>query len=699
MTESIRYEDIAAFPKPGGRIPTQFQFSEDGRRVYYLYPENGDELSLWVFDSETGDSRLVAEAPREKAQDTFEEEMRRQRARFAWSGIGRYQWSGGRLLIPWHGKLYSMTGESGSLTLVPNGEGLLDPRLTHNGRWIVGVLDGNLVKVNPETGHTERITSEGGTGLTYGLAEYAAQEELDRSRGYWISEDDRYIAFTEVEEQHIPVYPIVHQAADPVWVEEHRYPFVGQDNAKVRLGVRPLDGDGPIQWLNWGEGERYLVDVLWSPGGELLVLTIARDHQHLAWDRYDAEGNRLGRAYEETSERWINRPGLSVALADGGLVTTSEREGLRRVLVISADGHFKTLENPSDEAVINILACNAETKTVYVSLTRRRALERTLAQVNWESGYWEELTPEPGWYAAAADSQGRAFVTIHSDFDSAPETQWLSEGKQAVIRDNPVSRTSLELAEPTLFEVKASDGTILNGLAYVPEGTPPTGGWPLVVSVYGGPHAQMVVHEWSETVDLQAQYLQQHGYLVIKVDSRGSFNRGPDFESVLFRRFGETELEDQIAGVEEAARRWPVNRERMGIYGWSYGGYMTLRALLMAPEVFKVGVSGAPVTDFRWYDTAYTERYLGTDENNHEGYESTSLLNKADRLQGKLLLIHGMVDENVHFRHSAAMIQAFIDAGKDFDLIVLPNSRHMVQGASNSLYRVRRTLEYFLKNL
>lgn len=704
VAKHITFEDIAQFPRPGGRTPTQFKFSEDGQTLYYLYPDDGDRLSVWAFDLASSTHLLVTEPPADPGADTFDEEMRRQRARFSWSGIGRYEWRNGRLLIPLHGHLYTMTAGESGLRLVPNAEDIVDARLSRDGQRIFGVKDNNLCVIDVGTGTATWLTEAAQEGVSYGLAEYAAQEELDRSRGYWVSPDETFVALTEVDERHIPEYLIVHSAADPVRTEKHRYPFVGAANARVRLGVRPVEGEGAIRWLDWGPEERYLLDVLWTESQQIWVLTLSRDHQHLAWDRYSVQGEKLGRLYEETATRWINRPHASFVVSEDTLISTTERDGLRRLLVVTGEGVWKTLANPGETAVQDVLAVDDGARVAFVSATRRRALERTLVAIAWDDGHWEDLTPEPGSHPfVTAAPRGTAFVDLWSDLDHAPETRLLTRTpaglKSTVIKAREVSREALGLTRPEFFEVTVEDGTILNGLAYVPEGSAPAGGWPLVVSVYAGPHAQMVMNDWNETIDLMSQYLVQHGFLVIKVDSRGSFNRGPDFEGVLYRHFGDVELADQVAGVERAGALWPVNRDRVGIHGWSYGGYMTLRALLMAPQVFSVGVSGAPVSDFRWYDTAYTERYLGTDETNHAGYESTSLVNKADRLEGKLLLIHGMVDENVHFRHSAAMIQAFIDADRDFDLVVLPHSRHMVQGRANTHYRIRRTLEYFEKNL
>ncbi len=698
----IRYEDIADFPKPGGHVPTAFQFSEDGRRVYYLFPAEGAELSLWVYDTTQGTHRLIARPPIGTAVDTFDEEMRRQRARFSWGGISHYEWQKGTLLIPMHGRLYVQRGDE-ELRQVPGVDGVVDPTLSPDGTCIYGVMEGNLCRIDPDHGTLNWLTPGAEEGVTYGLAEYAAQEELDRSHGYWVSPDGGAVALAMVDERHIPKFPIVHQDGDTVWSEEHRYPFVGQANAVVRLGIRDTEGSSQIRWIEWDSHERYLIDVLWTAKGDLLVLTMARSHQEMAWDRYDRNARHLRRVYEERAERWINRPARSVVLKDGTLLSSTERDGQRRLLRVTPDGvwHVVTPQGEADWAVLTLLAADEPSCTVYVSATRNRALERCLIAIQWDTGVWTDLTPEPGTHFVSVAPDASGWVDQHSDFDHAPETHYIAghDRGRLVLRDNPVSRQSLDLARPELFHFAVDDGTVLNGLVYRPLGDKPKAGWPLIVSVYAGPHAQMVVNDWNETVDLQAQYLAQRGFMVMKLDSRGSFNRGPLFEQVLYHHFGDVELRDQVAGVHYVAEHWPVDLSRVGIFGWSYGGYMTLRALLMAPEVFSVGVAGAPVTDFRWYDTAYTERYLGTDETNHAGYEDSSLINKADRLQGKLLLIHGMVDENVHFRHSAALIQAFINAGKDFDLVVLPGSRHMVQGLANTLYRTRRTLQYFEDHL
>lgn len=688
------------FPLPGYRIPGSFRFSTDGKTLYYLYAQEGMERELWALNTADGSSSVAASIPPETQPETFEEEMRRQRQRLRWTGIASFDVRAGTILIAHRDELY-VRQPSGPLRRVANSRGVVDPSLTPDGNSCVGVVDGDLCVIEMATGARRWVTHAAQTGITYGLAEYVAQEELDRSRGYWLSSDAQRIVFAEVDERHIPAYPIVHLKASGVWVESHPYPFVGQADAKVRLGVAALGSDGPpIDWIQWDGTDRYLLDVLWTHDGQIWVSSLSRTHQHLAWDRFDVSGKSLGRLYEETSPTWIFRAGQGYVTGTGQLISTTERDGLRRLLVVEPTGEWRTAPcDGSDGVVLDVLAVDAANHHAWVSATRNRALERTLVRMDWETGAADDWLPESGSHLVVAAAGGLAFVDIHSTRDSAPAVRLLRGETPLTIHESQCTHADLGWTRPEFFTAAADDGTVLNGLIYCPTGAAPRGGWPLVVAVYGGPGAQMVTDDWLQTVDLDVQYLVQRGFAVMKLDNRGSANRGRAFERVLHHHFGDAELADQIAGIRRVSQLWPVNLGRVGIFGWSYGGYMTLRALLMAPEIFRVGVAGAPVTDFRWYDTAYTERYLGTDSTNRAGYDSSALLDKAGRLTGKLLLIHGMVDENVHFRHSAAMIEAFIEAGKDFDLIVLPGSRHMVSSAQADLYRTRRQLQFFETHL
>jgi dipeptidyl-peptidase-4 len=254
----------------------------------------------------------------------------------------------------------------------------------------------------------------------------------------------------------------------------------------------------------------------------------------------------------------------------------------------------------------------------------------------------------------------------------------------------------LELPGPELHRFRTSDGVELRAAVYRPAGSAKA---PVIVSVYGGPGPQMVNDSWAQTVDLRAQLMAQHGFVVLKVDNRGSARRGLDFEAPIARQMGQIEVRDQVEGVRWLGTLGFADTSRVGIYGWSYGGYMTLMGLVTAPDVFKAGVAGAPVTFYEGYDTAYTEKYMSTPQDNPEGYRRSSPLTYADQLRGRLLVVHGMIDENVHFRHTARMMQALIDSGKAFETLIYPNERHMPRSEHDRVDMERRILEFFQRNL
>src|SRR5581483_9035065 len=257
----------------------------------------------------------------------------------------------------------------------------------------------------------------------------------------------------------------------------------------------------------------------------------------------------------------------------------------------------------------------------------------------------------------------------------------------------------LGLRPPELVSFPSRDGVALHGAIYRPPQVEPGRRYPVIVEVYGGPHVQMVYDGWGNTVDLRAQYLARQGFLVFKVDNRGGARRGHAFEAAIFRQMGGDEVRDQVDGVRFLATLPEADTSRVGVYGWSYGGYMTLMCLLKAPDVYKAGVAGAPVTDWDGYDTFYTERYLSTPAGNPEGYRASSALPRAGRLAGPLLLIHGLIDENVHFRHTARLVAALEAAGRPFDLLIFPSDRHMPRGEAGLRYQEERVIEFFRRNL
>jgi dipeptidyl-peptidase 4 len=257
----------------------------------------------------------------------------------------------------------------------------------------------------------------------------------------------------------------------------------------------------------------------------------------------------------------------------------------------------------------------------------------------------------------------------------------------------------LGLAPPELVTLTSRDGVQLHGAVYRPPAEAGPGPWPVIVSVYGGPHAQRVANSWDLTVDMRAQYLRGLGYLVFKLDNRGAARRGLAFEGALRHDMGNIEVQDQVDGVQWLVEQGLADPKRVGIYGWSYGGYMAAMALARAPETFKVAVAGAMVASWDAYDTHYTERYMGTPQSNPEGYARSSVLTHAGDITGHLMIVHGLIDENVHFRHSARMVQAMIGARKPYELLLFPSERHMPRSEGDRIYMEERIRDFFQQHL
>jgi dipeptidyl-peptidase-4 len=345
-----------------------------------------------------------------------------------------------------------------------------------------------------------------------------------------------------------------------------------------------------------------------------------------------------------------------------------------------------------------------ERRLVYFQSTAEGPLERHLYVVSLDGGPIRRLTAEAGWHDTVISPDRRFFVDIWQSPTQPPRLtlRTLADGTEQdlLFESQGITPTSLDLCVPELTSFYTSDGTQLYAAIYASEQTRTANQpRPLVVFVYGGPHAQTVTSTWSLTVDLRAQYLAQQGFVVLKVDNRGSANRGLAFESAIAHSLGHIEVNDQVEGVRFLANRSYVDSERVGISGWSYGGYMVCRALTRAPEVFKAGIAGAPVTFHEGYDTHYTERYMGHPDTNAAAYQATSVLPDAEKLVGKLLLVHGLVDENVHARHTMRLIEALSLAGRDYELMIFPEARHMPHNPAHLTYMEQRLVEFLHRTL
>lgn len=718
---ALTLEQVVHYPPLGLNTPANIRFSPDSRLITYLWsPEDSLSRQIWAFEVETGTTQFFARAPGEGDSDStvsHEEALRRERQRVRGSGITHYAWAEKArvMLIPVQGQVYVTTDNGGSLRRLETGEGALDPQLNPAGDAVAYVRDGELWVLSLAEGATPRQLTTGAAEpnsagerlITNGLAEFIAQEEMGRSSGFWWSQDGAQLAFAQVDVSAIPPFTITSLGSETPSREVHRYPFAGAANARVKLGVVDAIG-GPVRWLSLSENrDSYLARVDWTPDGAIVAQVESRDQHRLDVLRINPQSGSCEKLWSETDEAWINlHDDLRFVTThesrreDYRILWSSERTGYRHLYLYGRDGeliHQLTDGNWPVDAV-----AGAHEGWVYFLAGKDTPLERRLYRVGLNGGPIECLTPEPGFHQAVLSPSGEMIADSWSCVDQ-PTKLFLRDARgrvrRSILEGSRDKADKLGLRAPEFVELPADDGTPLHGAIYRPPAAMGAGPWPVIVDVYGGPHVQQVVNGFGMTLDLRAQYLAQHGYLVFVLDNRGSSRRGHAFESAIRWNLGDVEVRDQVAGIRYLGTLPEADTTRVGVYGWSYGGYMTIMCLLRAPKVFRVGVAGAPVTAWDGYDTHYTERYMGRPVENAGGYRASSAMTHAANLIGNLLLIHGMTDENVHFRHSGRLINALIAAGKPFELLPFPDERHMPRSEQGRHYMERRLVEHFDRHI
>ncbi len=711
-------ERIHANPSLSGKSLRRAAISPDGSMVTVLQgrADDAQQQDLWAYDLETGVGRLLVSStdllgsPEELSA---EEKNRRERAREYSRGIISYSWVGDSLLLfPLGGDIYLYdltTKKSRQVTASKGFE--TDPKVARDGSFITYVRGNNLYIKDLNTG-LERQLSDGATDLIRNAtASFVVQEELDRTTGYWVSPTANYIAYSQIDESPLAVENRIEYSAGSVENVSQRYPFAGGKNATVKLGLVSTTG-GPTRWLEIGDTpDIYLTRVNWSADGKTLFVGIlSRDQKTHTFYKVNPETGASTVFFTETSPTWLNIPTPNLRpLKDGGYLWQSETSGKNGLYQISVSGEMSPL-SPKDLLVTSVNCVNEKTGEIYVSGWRDNALERHIFRLDTASGEAVQITRGEGQHGARFNKDCSRYIGYHSSQDTPTQTRafkadgsplaWLNEN--ALDDSHPYGEFLAAHISPEYGQIKAADGTMLDYMLYKPLGLKPGEKRPSVTLVYGGPGVQRVNKAWARK--LQARMLAHHGFVVFLLDNRGATGRGKAFEDGLYRAMGRAEVTDQSAGANWLKAQDFIDPDRMGIYGWSYGGYMTLH-MLAQTDLYASGISGAPVTDWALYDTAYTERYLGSplksSANYTKGaYENGSVFAYLDGLTEPFLLIHGMADDNVVFRHSIKLMGEMQKRGAhNMSVMTYPGEKHGFRSEANKVHRERQILEYFLETL
>jgi dipeptidyl-peptidase-4 len=708
--KALTVERIYSQPSLSGRLTRGLAWTPDGKQLSYFETRgSGKEAKteLWVMDAASGERRLLVAA--EKLDSILSVDTSRPTQA---TGLGRrapsqYQWApdGAGILFQGPTALAWLDVRSQTeRTLVSGKATLTDPKFSPDGRNVSFVRDHNVWLVNLAAGKERAITEGGTEEIRKGELDWVYPEELEIKTAYWWSPDSSAIAYLEMDERKVSQYPLVDFSSPSGEAEMERYPTAGGANPIVRVFVAALNGGGPRLMDTGAETDIYIPRVNWlTDSKHLAIQRLNRTQTTLDLLIADTATGKPRSALIENDSNWINVSDDLYFLKDGKrFVWSSERSGYRHIYLYDLEGKQLAQLTKGEWEVSAVDAIDEAKGLVYFTATEKSPLERHLYRVALDGTGFTRLTKDEGTHAAVLAPNAATFYDTYSNA-AAPPRQNLhhADGSRiASINENKVAELADYHFSPMEFiAVKAHDGAQLNASIIKPPDFHPQKKYPVLVYTYGGPHAQVVRNAWGGANFLWHQFMAQKGYIIFSLDNRGSAGRGHAFETPLHFRMGAQELSDQRDGMQYLKSLPYVDSNRIGIWGWSYGGHMTLHAMFEAGDDFKAGFAGGPVTDWRYYDSIYTERYLGLPRKNEKGYQDSSPVKYASQLKGKLLIAHGTGDDNVHYANTLAVINDLIEAGKYVEVVAFPGRGHGVSDPPARRVLMQRVTQFFLDNL
>jgi dipeptidyl-peptidase-4 len=709
-------EAIFALSASSDRAPAGIEWSPDGSKLSFIKAEaNGGQESLYYFDPASGKSsqliaadKLLALTP--STSNLKDDRQRENRARF---GVAAYQWSpdSASLLFDALGQLWLFDLAKGKgRQLTDAKETSSDPKFSPDGKFLSYVRAHNIY-VRPTAGGSEiALTSASDANLLNGEVDWLYSEELEVRSNYFWSPDAKQILYLQMNETPVPQYPIVNWIPTHPEIDQERYPKAGDPNPTVKLMLTGLDGRAKEIELGV-KGDFYIPRFGWARPGLAwaMVLNRLQNKQELYF--IDARSGKSRRVLRESDPNYIElhdsmgrgeHQGLRFLDSSNEFLWLSWRDGFTHVYLYTFDGarpldagvELERQLEKGEYEVDKVLGVDEATYTVYLQANKGDDRQEHLFAVPLAGGEAVAVTRQPGVHAVSMSANAKYFVDSYSALTEPAKTQICAVGGECSQVWAAHAWEDYDTLTPQFVNFRAGDGELLRGVILLPPAgvaTEVNGKVPLILNPYGGPHGQSV-RDSAHTVDAFDQVLAHHGFAVLKVDNRGMGNRGRKFAMATFHHLEEVELRDNLAALDQALARFPqLDGARLGWWGWSYGGTMAAYALTHSDR-FKAGISVAPVTDWHNYDTTYTERYMGVPKDNAEEYERSSVVKSAAKLKGRLLLVQGTSDDNVHLQNSIQLIDAMIGAERAFDLQLYPGKTHGIGGPQARMHLFNRML-------
>lgn len=557
---------------------------------------------------------------------------------------------------------------------------------------------GNNLFIN-KNGKEVAVTNDSNENILNG-ASNVHRNEFGIDTGIFASPNSENVAFYRMDQTMVADYPVIDWSVTPAVNTNIKYPMAGKTSHQVTLGVYNIKNQSTTFLKVDGEKDQYLTAVTWSPDSKFIFVGVLnRGQNHLRMNKYDAvTGNFINTLFEETSDKYVEPQHALTFFPNSNtdFIWQSQRSGYNHLFHYSLEKGLIAQITKGDWLVTDILGFNEKKKEIYYVSTQDNPTEKHLYRINWNTFKTQRMDNAEGVHSGVLSSDGNYLYDTYSNATTPRVADILNtttlKATNLLKSDNPLK--NYDRPEIKNINLKADDGTILYGKVILPTNFDPNKKYPAIVYLYNGPHLQIVTNTFPASGNLWYEYMAQNGYVIFTMDGRGSSNRGLKFEQAVFRNFGTTEMDDQMKGVNYLKSLPYVDSERMGIHGWSFGGFMTTSFMLRKPDVFKVGVAGGPVIDWSMYEIMYGERYMDSPQENPQGYAASNLLDKAQNLQGKLLMIHGAQDDVVVWQHSMKFIKSAVDHGVQMDYFVYPGHPHNVVG-KDRVHLMQKVTDYF----
>ncbi len=706
----LTVDRIYSEPSLSGRLTKGIAWTPDSKQLSFFETKGaGKEAKneLWMMDVATGQRRALLSADKLESVLPADSEKATQATGLGRHAPAEYQWAqgGGALLFQGATSLaWFDVKTQAARPLVSGKESIADPKISPDSRYVSFVRDHNLWLVSVADGKERALTQGSTEEIRKGELDWVYPEELEILTAYWWAPDSSAIAYLEMDERKVAKYPLVDFSSPSGEADEERYPPAGGVNPIVRVFVAPVGG-GEARAMDTGENtDTYIARVNWlTDSKHIAIQRLNRQQTVLDLLVADAASGEARTVLTEKDQYWINISNDLHFLKDGKrFLWSSERTGYRHLYLYDLEGKELAQLTKGEWEVTAVNAVDEAKGLVYFTGTAKSPLERHLYRVSLEGSAVSRLTIHNGTHGVNMAPDASAFVDTYSD-SLTPPRQDLARADGSLLRvinENRVAELAdYHLSAPQFLLVKTHDGVQLNAMMIKPPDFDATRKYPVLVYTYGGPHGQVVVNQWTGSNFLWHELMSQKGYIIFALDNRGATGRGHVFEEPIHYRLGAQELSDQRDGVAYLKTLPFVDASRIGIWGWSYGGHMTLHAMFEAPDDFKAGFAGGPVTDWHFYDSIYTERYLGLLPQNEEGYRSSSPIEKAAGLKGKLLIAHGTGDDNVHFANTLSLINKLIELGTYVEVMPFPGRGHGVSDLAAHKLLMNRVTQFFLDNL